>query len=71
MIIPCQYSLLIRPYGVDCKVTSYISWLVSLMLAMQDAVAVKGVAMGARSQRKMSQGHNLVKKVVKLGPIRT
>ncbi len=70
LVIHCQYSLLIWLYGVDCNITSYISWLVSLMPAVQDAVAVEGVAMGASSPSKMSQGHYLVK-VVKLGHVRT
>ncbi len=70
LVIPCRYSLLIRSYGVVCNVTSYISWLVSLMLTVQDAVAVEGVAVGASSPSKMSQGHYLVK-MMKLGPVRT
>ena len=70
MVIPCQYSLSIRSYGVDCNVTSYISWLVSLMPAVQDMVAVEGVAVGASSPSKMSQVHYLIK-VVRLGSART
>ncbi len=70
MVIPYQYSLFIRSYGVDCNVTSYISLIISLMPAVQDAVVVHGVAVGASSPSKMSQGHYLVK-VVKLGPVRT
>jgi hypothetical protein len=63
-------QLSIWSYGVDCNITNYISWLVSLMLAVQDTVAVEGVAVGASSPSNMSQGHYLVK-VVKLGPVRT
>ncbi len=40
------------------------------MPAVQDAVAVEGMAVGANSPSKMSQGHYLVK-VVRLGPVRT
>ncbi len=69
-MIPCQYSLSILLYRVDCNVTSHILELVSLMPAMQDVVAVEGVAVGASSPSKMSQGHYLVK-VVRLGPVRT
>jgi hypothetical protein len=39
------------------------------MPTVQDEVAVEGVAVGASSPSKMSQGHYLVK-VVKLGPAR-
>jgi hypothetical protein len=56
-------------YRVDCNVTSYILWLVSLMPAVQDVVAMEGVAMGASSPSKTSQAHYLVK-VVRLGPAR-
>ncbi len=70
MVIPCQYSLSIWLYRVDCNVTSYISWLVSLMLAVEDAVAVEGVGMGVDSPRETSQEHYLPR-VVKLGPART
>jgi hypothetical protein len=69
-VIPYQYSSSIQSYGVDCYITSYILWFVSLMLAMQDAVVVEGVAMGASSPSKTSQAHYLVK-VVRLGPART
>ncbi len=47
----------------------YILWLVSLMPAMQGAVAVEGVGIGASSPSKTSQAHYLVK-VVRLGPAR-
>ena len=70
MVIPCQYSLSIRSYRVDCNVTSYISWLVSLIPAVQDVVAVEGVTVGKSSPSKLSQAHYLVK-VVRLGPTRT
>ncbi len=70
MVIQCQYSLLIRSYGVDCNVTSYISWLVSLMPAVEDAVAVEGMGAGVDSPNKTSQEHYLAI-VVKLGPERT
>ncbi len=70
MVIPCQYGSSIWSYGVDCNVTSYILWLFSLMPAMQDAVAVEGVAVGTSSPSKTSQAHYLVK-VVRLGPART
>jgi hypothetical protein len=40
------------------------------MPAVQDAVAVEGVAIGASSPSKTSQAHYLVK-VVRLGPART
>ena len=40
------------------------------MPAVQDVMAVEGVAVGASSPSKMSQGHYLVK-VVTLGPVRT
>ncbi len=40
------------------------------MLAVQDVVVVEGMAVGASSSSKMSQGHYLVT-VVKLGPVRT
>jgi hypothetical protein len=40
------------------------------MLALQDAVAVERVAVGASSPSKMSQGHYLVE-VMKLGSVRT
>ncbi len=69
-MIPCQYSLSIRLYGVDCNVTSYILWLVSLMPAMEDTVAVEGVGVGVDSPSKTSQEHYLAR-VVKLGPART
>jgi hypothetical protein len=45
-------------------------WLISLMLAMQDAVAVEGVEVGEGSQKEKSQVHYLVK-VAKSGPART
>jgi hypothetical protein len=69
-MILCCYSLSICSYGVDCNNIRYISWLISLMLVVQDAVVVEGVAVGASSPSKMSQGHYLVK-VVKLGPVST
>ena len=70
MVIPCQYSLSIWLYGVECNITSYISWLVSLMPAVQDTVAVEGVGVGIDSPSKTSQEHYLAR-VVKLGPART
>jgi hypothetical protein len=45
-------------------------WLVSLMPAVQDTVAVEGVGMGVGSPKEMNQVYYLVK-VVKLGPART
>ncbi len=45
-------------------------WLISLMPAMQDAVAVEGVGVGVGSPKEKNQVHYLVK-VVKLGPART
>ncbi len=69
MVILFQYSSSIRLYGVDCNVTSYISWLVSLMPAVQDVVAVEGVGMGVDYPSKTSQEHYLPR-VVKLGPAR-
>jgi hypothetical protein len=62
---------LIDTYGVDCNVTSYISWLVSLMPAVQDAVAVEGVGVGVDSPSETSQEHYYLARVVKLGPART
>ncbi len=70
MVIPCQYSVSIQSYGVDCNVTSYISWLVSLMPAVQVAVVMEGVGVGVDSPSKTSQEHYLAR-VVKLGPART
>jgi hypothetical protein len=70
LVIPCQYSSLIQLYRVDCNVLSYILWLVSLMPAIQDAVTVERVAVGASSPSKTSQAQYLVK-VVRLGPTRT
>ncbi len=45
-------------------------WLVSLMPAMQEVVAVEGVGVGVGSPKEMNLVHYLVK-VVKLGPART
>ena len=45
-------------------------WLVSLMLAVQDVVAVEGVGVGVGSPKEKNQVHYLVK-VVKLRPART
>jgi hypothetical protein len=70
LVIPCQYSLLIRLYRIDCNITSYILRLVSIMPAIQDAMAAEGMAMGASFPSEISQGHYLVK-VVRLGPVRT
>jgi hypothetical protein len=58
-VIPCRYSLSIRAYGVDCNLTSYISWLISLMPAVADAVAVEGVGVGVDSPSKTSQENYL------------
>ena len=45
-------------------------WLDNLKPAVEDAVAVEGVGVGADSPSEMSQDHYLAR-VVKLGPVRT
>jgi hypothetical protein len=61
VVIPCRYSLLIRLYRVECNVTSYISWIVGLMPAVQDMVAVEGVGVGVDYPSEMSQEHYLAR----------
>ncbi len=45
-----------------CQVRS-LQWLVNLKLALEDAVAVKGVVMVVDSPGKMSQDHYLARLV--------
>ncbi len=69
-MIPCRYSSSIRSYGVGCNITIKLLWLVSLMPAVQDTVAVEGVGVEASFPSKTSQAHYLIK-VVRLRLART